>query len=85
MTVETFSIALRPYPAGADGRFSHVRRLTALLLFTLGYALMALLAPSVAAVPALAFFATAALVLVTQPAPPRDAAEAVANELLSSR
>ena len=59
-----------------------MRRLTALLLFTLGYALMALLAPTVAAVPALAFFAIAALVLVTQPAPARDQAEAVARELL---
>ena len=62
-----------------------MRRLTALLLFTLGYALMALLAPAVAALPALAVFAAAALVLVTQPAPARDPAEAVARELLGDR
>ena len=53
-----------------------------MLLFTLGYSLMALLSPTVAALPALAVFAAAALVLVTQPAPPEDAAEAVARELL---
>ena len=77
-------MALEPYPIGCGSRFLYVRRLTALLLFTLGYSLMALLAPTVAAVPALAVFAPAALVLVTQPAPPQDPAEAVARELLRS-
>ncbi len=52
-----------------------------MMLFTLGYALMALLAPSVAAVPAIVIFAFASLVLVTQPAPP-DPAEALAQRIL---
>ncbi len=58
-----------------------MRRITALLLFVLGYMLMALLTPAVAAVPAILFFAVASLVLVTQPAPP-DPAEALAQRLL---
>ncbi len=58
-----------------------MRRITALLLFTLGYTLMALLTPSVAAVPAILFFALASLVLVTQPAP-ADPAEALAQRLI---
>jgi hypothetical protein len=59
-----------------------MRRLSALLLFTLGYAVMALLSPAVAALPAIAVFALAGWVLVSQPAPPRDGAEAIARELL---
>lgn len=59
-----------------------MRRLSALLLFTLGYAVMALLSPTVAALPAIAVFALAGWVLVSQPAPARDGAEAIARELL---
>ncbi len=44
---------------------------------------MALLSPAVAAVPAIAFFGVAAFVLVTQPAPPSDPAEALAREILT--
>ena len=58
-----------------------MRRLTALLLFVLGYSAMALLSPAVATLPALALFAVAGFVLVTRPQP-RDAAEAIAHELL---
>ena len=58
-----------------------MRRTTALLLFVLGYALMAMLSPAVAALPAVALFALAGLVLVTRPAD-ADPAERVARELL---
>jgi len=58
-----------------------MRRLTALLLFVLGYSSMALLSPAVATVPALVLFAVAGFVLVTRPEP-QDAAEAIARELL---
>jgi hypothetical protein len=46
-----------------------MRRTTALLLFTLGYALMALFAPAVAAAPALLAFCGASVVLLRQPRP----------------
>lgn len=59
-----------------------MRRVSALLLFTLGYAVMAMLSPAVAAVPAITVFALAGWVLVSRPAPARDAAEAIARELL---
>jgi hypothetical protein len=41
-----------------------VRRLRALILFTLGYSLMALLSPAVATLPALVIFALASFVLL---------------------
>ena len=56
--------------------------MSALVLFTLGYAVMALLSPGVAALPAIALFAPAGWLLVSQPAPARDGAEAIARELL---
>ena len=62
-----------------------MRRLAALLLFTLGYALMALFEPAAAALPALLVFALAGGLLVTQEPPARDGADAVARELLRSR
>jgi hypothetical protein len=60
-----------------------VRRLKALVLFTLGYALMALLSPAAAALPALLAFAVASFVLV-RPAEPA-AAEGLARERLRRR
>lgn len=62
-----------------------MRRLSALLLFTVGYAVMALFEPAVAALPALLAFALAGVLLVTQEPPARDAAENVARELLRDR
>ena len=44
-----------------------MRRTTALLLFTFGYSLMALLATAVAAAPAFLAFCAAGFVLVRQP------------------
>jgi hypothetical protein len=46
-----------------------MRRLRALVLFTLGYMLMALLSPAVAALPALVAFALASFVLVREEEP----------------
>ena len=62
-----------------------MRRLSALVLFTLGYAGMALFSPAAAAAPAIVLFAVAGGLLVTRPEPPRDAAEVVARELLRRR
>ena len=59
-----------------------MRRLPALLLFTTGYMLMALLAPGVAAFPALAAFAVGGLFLVRQQPQPADPAEQIALELV---
>lgn len=61
-----------------------MRRLKALVLFTLGYALMALLSPTVAALPAVLAFAVASFVLV-RPAEPAAPAEALARELTRRR
>ena len=60
-----------------------MRRLKALVLFTLGYALMALLSPAVA-LPAVLAFAVASFVLV-RPAEPAAPAEALARELTRRR
>jgi hypothetical protein len=63
-----------------------MRRLRALVLFTLGYMLMALFSPLVATVPALAVFGLASLILLRAPRlEPEDASEAVARELLGRR
>jgi hypothetical protein len=48
-----------------------MRRMRALGLFTLGYAVMALFSPSLAAAPALVAFALASLVLVREEQPER--------------
>jgi hypothetical protein len=56
--------------------------MSALALFTLGYALMALFSPGAAALPAILVFALAGWTLVSKPAPPQDGAEAIALELL---
>ena len=61
-----------------------MRRLTALMLFTVGYAAMALLSPAVAALPALAVFSVAGLVLLRRPAGP-DEAERIARGLARKR
>lgn len=53
-----------------------MRRMRALSLFTLGYMLMALLSPVVAAFPALLVFALASAVLVREP---RDRESAAAR------
>ena len=50
----------------------------ALSLFTLGYMLMALLSPAVAALPALLVFALASAVLVREPSRDREPAPAQA-------
>ncbi len=44
-----------------------MRRITALVLFTLGYGLMVLLDPAVSMVPALAAFYAGGMVLVREP------------------
>jgi hypothetical protein len=49
-----------------------MRRIRALSLFTVGYMLMALLSPAVAALPALVVFALASAVLVREPEPRRE-------------
>jgi hypothetical protein len=59
-----------------------MRRVSALILFTLGYVVMAMVSPTAAAVPCVAVFALAGWLLVSQPARPRDGAEAIAHELL---
>ena len=61
-----------------------MRRTTALLLFTLGYSLIALLAPAVAATPALLAFCGASFVLLRQPRRP-DEVDGCARELRRSR
>ncbi|MGH3102741.1 MAG: hypothetical protein ACRDN6_01410 [Gaiellaceae bacterium] len=61
-----------------------MRRTRALLLFTLGYAAMALFAASVAAAPALLAFSAAGFVLMRQPAE-QDWADRVADELVRGR
>ena len=57
-----------------------MRRLSALLLFTFGYVLMALLEPAVATVPALLSFLSGAAVLV-RPAEEQDQVARIAREL----
>jgi hypothetical protein len=51
-----------------------MRRMRALSLFTLGYMLMALLSPAVAALPALLVFGLASFVLVREYEPARETA-----------
>lgn len=51
-----------------------MRRMRALSLFTVGYMLMALLSPAVAALPALLVFALASFVLIREDEPLRQPA-----------
>jgi hypothetical protein len=67
--------AIQAYPAAPDIRLNDVRRVSALLLFTLGYGLMALFEPAVSALPALASFLAGAAVLVR----PREERDEVAR------